>query len=72
MWEPSQVEDELRQLLDKSKVPAYKVAELAGMPQPSVSRFKRGHRGFSPRSVESIADVLGYELKLVKKKGRSR
>ena len=60
MWKPSRVEDELRQLLDKSKLPDYKVAQLAGMTQPAISRFKRGHRGLTPQSIESLADVLGY------------
>ena len=72
MAEPSRVENELRRLLEKSELSDYKVADLAGMPQPSVSRFKKGHRGLTPRSIESLADVLGYELKLVKKKRRSR
>ena len=72
MAEPSRVENELRELLDKSKLPDYKVAELAGMTQPFISRFKRGHRGLTPRSIEALADVLGYELRLVKKKRRSK
>ncbi len=61
----------LREILNREKVTAYRLCKDLGIDRGQLSRFMNGKVNISLNLLEQIADYLGYDLLLVKRK-RSR
>lgn len=67
---PKSASSTLRQLfwrLDRSGMTMYELADAARMLPTSLSYYRHGVQTPNIMKVEELADILGYELKLVKK-----
>jgi transcriptional regulator with XRE-family HTH domain len=58
----------LKVVLDREGVTAYKVWKDLGIHQSQLSKFFHGKVNISMEMLEQIADYLGYDLVLVKRK----
>ncbi len=58
----------LREIMEREKVTAYRLCKDLGLDQGQFSRFVHGTASFSLEKLEQIADYLGYDLRLVKRK----
>ncbi len=61
----------LREILNREKVTAYRLCKDLEIDRGQLSRFMNGKVNISLNLLEQIADYLGYDLLLVKRK-RSR
>ncbi len=68
---PSMMGNRLRRILKREGVSAYRLHKDLEIDQGQLSRFFAGKQSISLKMLERIADYLGYELDLVKRK-RSR
>ncbi len=64
------IEKQLKQAIDKSKMSRYRLAKESGLTQSQLSYFVNGHRTLTLSAAAKLAKVLGLELRPVKKKGR--
>ena len=58
----------LREVLKREGVTAYRLWKELGIDQSEISRFFRDKQNISLKKLERIANFLGYELKLVKRR----
>ena len=58
----------LQQAIRDSDLSQSEIARRAGIDIGQVSRFLRGERGLTVATAAKIADVLGLELKLTRKR----
>jgi len=58
----------LREVLKREGVTAYRLWKDLGIDQGEMSRFFHGKQNISLEMLEQIADHLGYDLVLVKRK----
>lgn len=58
----------LREVLKREGVTAYRLWKDLGIDQGEMSRFFHGKQNISLEMLEQIADHLGYDLMLVKRK----
>ena len=58
----------LRKILSREKVSRYRLWKDLGIDQGEMSRFFHGKQNISLVKLEQIADYLGYDLELVKRK----
>lgn len=58
----------LREVLRREKVSRYRLWKNLGIDQGEMSRFFHGKQNISLVKLEQIADYLGYDLELVKRK----
>ncbi len=58
----------LREVLKRERVTAYRLWKDLGIDQGEISRFFHGKQNISLEMLERIADYLGYDLVLVKRK----
>ena len=58
----------LREVLKREKVTAYRLWKDLGIDQGEMSRFFRGKENISLVKLEQIADYLGYDILLVKRR----
>lgn len=63
----SAIEDNLREAVRKH-ANDLELSRLSGLDQPRVTRFKNAKRGLSAGGIERLADALGFDLVLVKRK----
>jgi transcriptional regulator with XRE-family HTH domain len=68
-WKKNNVEEQLRQGIIDSEMSCYKISKLAGVTESQLSLFLSGKRSLTLASAAKIAEVLGLELRQVKKKG---
>jgi hypothetical protein len=55
--------DQLRREIEASELSRYKIAQLTGVPAPTLCRFVGGTSGLSVKSIDALCKLL--ELKLV-------
>ena len=58
----------LREVLQRERVTRYRLCKDLGIDQGEMSRFFHGKQNVSLPILEHIADYLGYDLVLVKRK----
>jgi len=58
----------LKEVLKREKVTAYRIWKDLGIDQGQLSKFFSGKVNISLEMMEQIADYLGYDLVLVKRK----
>ncbi len=58
----------LREVLNREEVTAYRIWKDLGIHQSQLSKFFHGKVNISLEMLERIADYLGYDLVLVKRK----
>jgi len=58
----------LKDIMEREKVTAYRLWKDLGIDQGQLSRFFKGVDSISLKRLEQIADYLGYDLQLVKRK----
>ena len=72
----TELEDDLRRLLDQelesSGTTRYRLATAARVALPTLTRFMNRERGLSPSAMRRLADALGYDIKLVKKRRKTK
>ena len=66
------MEDRLREVLKREGITPYRLWKELGIDQSVMSKFLRGKGGISLKTMERIADHLGYELTLVKRQPSRR
>jgi transcriptional regulator with XRE-family HTH domain len=62
--------DQVRRAVNDSPLSRYAICKAAGIDQAVMSRFMAGKAGLSLKSLDALAEVLGLELKLKKRKGK--
>jgi len=62
------MENRLREVLKREGITPYRLWKELGIDQSVMSKFLRGRYGLSVRKLEQIADYLGYELTLAKRR----
>ena len=70
-YKESMVRNRLREILQREKVTAYRLYKELGIDQGQLSHFFNGEASLSLKKLEQIAEYLGYDIVLVKRK-RSR
>jgi plasmid maintenance system antidote protein VapI len=63
------IEQELRELIIKSKMSRYKISQISGVSEAQLSLFVNKKRTLTLPAAAKLAKVLGLELKS-RKKGR--
>ncbi len=58
----------LKDILTREGVSAYRVCKDLGLDKGQLSRFLNGKSNLTLAKIERIADYLGYDLQLVKRK----
>jgi transcriptional regulator with XRE-family HTH domain len=58
----------LKHIMEREKVTAYRLWKDLGIDQGQLSKFFQGEASISLVKLEQIADYLGYDLKLVKRR----
>ena len=58
----------LKDILTREGVSAYRVCKDLGLDKGQLSRFLNGKSNLTLAKIERIADSLGYDLQLVKRK----
>lgn len=58
----------LKDIMEREGVTAYRLWKNIGIDQGQLSRFFKGVDSISLKRLEQIADYLGYDLQLVKRK----
>ena len=67
--------DELRAAVATDGRTIYRLAKLSGLPHSVIYRMTASDKGLNVESVEALADVLGFDVRLVKRdsaQGKSR
>ena len=64
------VSDQLRQAIRDSGLSLLGIAEASGVDDSALSRFMRGKRDLTTRSVDKLCRYLNLELRKSKQKGR--
>jgi transcriptional regulator with XRE-family HTH domain len=62
------VGNRLREVLKREGVSAYRLWKVLEVDQGQMSRFLQGKQNISLDKLEQIADYLGYDIELVKRK----
>lgn len=58
----------LKDILTREGVSAYRVCKDLGLDKGQLSRFLNGKSNLTLLKIERIADYLGYDLQMVKRK----
>lgn len=66
------LQDEIKEVLEKQGITAYRVWKETGIHQSSMSKFFAGQRMFSVETLNTLLDYLGYELTIRKKRKRKQ
>jgi hypothetical protein len=59
---PPTLSAQLRQAIAASRLSRYRISQLTGIDQATLSKFMSGHRGLSFRAVDQLGDTLGLRL----------
>jgi len=62
------MENRLKDIMEREKVTAYRLSKDLGLDKGHLSKVLNGKASFSVERLEQIADYLGYDLQLVKRK----
>jgi transcriptional regulator with XRE-family HTH domain len=60
-------DDQLRRLIDASGLTRYAIAKETGITQAALSRFMAGKAGLSMPNLNTLAELLGWQVVLVGK-----
>jgi hypothetical protein len=60
--------DELRAVIDNAPISRYRLWQLTGIDQASLTRFMAGKEGLSLAAIDKIAEVLGLHITVEKPK----
>ena len=66
------MENRLKDIMEREKVTAYRLWKDLQIDQGQLSKFFQGEVSVSLKKLEQIADYLGYDLKLVKRKSSQK
>ena len=58
----------LKHIMIREKVTAYRLCKNLGIDKAQLSRFLNGESSISLKKLEKIADYLGYDLEMVKRR----
>ncbi|MDP3097128.1 MAG: helix-turn-helix transcriptional regulator, partial [Syntrophales bacterium] len=64
----SMMGNRLKDILTREGVSAYRVCKDLGLDKGQLSRFLNGKSNLTLAKIERIADYLGYDLQMVKRK----
>ena len=64
--------DEIRAAIRKSAESRYRIAKNTGIGQPQLSRLMSGECGLSIAALERLADYLGLEIIIRRKRRKAR
>ena len=62
--------NKVRKAMKSSELTNYRIAKDTGITQSQLSRFARGERGLNVENIEWLADYLGLEIVVRRKKRR--
>lgn len=68
----SEILDKLRDAIQASPKSRYRLSQETGVEQSQLSRFMAGTRGLGAESIEKLAEALGYEIIIRKKRGKRK
>ena len=68
----SEMLDELRRAIEDSPESRYRLSKKTGIEQSQLSRFMAGSVRLGVESVERLAQALGYEIVMRKKRKRKK
>lgn len=63
---------ELREAIEKSKLGQSEIARRAKIDRSMVFRFVNKERGMTLATATKVADILGLELRLIRKRQKDR
>lgn len=66
----SKIQTAIRKAIESSGQTRYAIAKASGIDQGILSKFVNGIRPLRIETIERLADHLGYDVVLVKRKGR--
>lgn len=55
--------DQIRQAVLNSEMTRYQISKLTGIDKAALSRFVNGERGLSLAAIDTLAELLGLEVK---------
>lgn len=61
--------DELKRAIEADPRTEYRIAADSGVSRSILTRLQTGERSPSIETIERLADVLGYDVRLVRKRG---
>jgi hypothetical protein len=64
--------DQLRAALIDTEIPITEIAKATGVHRVNITQFRSGKRDLPLRSIETIADFLGFELRLIERDKRPK
>ena len=62
--------DQIRQVIERSGLTRYRIAQETGIEESTLSRFMSGEHGLSTATLDKLAELLDLEV-VVRKKKRS-
>jgi transcriptional regulator with XRE-family HTH domain len=68
----SQLRQQIVEAMSASRLTRYEIAKRGGFQEAQLSRLANGKPGTSLTTIEQLADFLGYDVRLVKRKNKSR
>lgn len=60
--------DQIRRAIDESGMTRYRISQLTGINESGLAKFYNGHRGLSMDALDQIGELLGLEIRVVKKR----
>lgn len=66
----SKIQTAMKRAIETSGMTRYAIAKGSGISQAALSRFVNGITPLRIETIERLADFLGYDVVLVKRKGR--
>lgn len=67
---PKRFSDQIRSAINDCGVTRYRIAKETGIDESLLSRFVRGKCNISLRHIDTLAELLGFELKLRRRRKR--
>jgi len=61
-----QLSDQIREAIEQAGVTRYRIGQETGISEAALSRYVNGERGLSTRSIDKLADYLGWEIVVTK------
>ena len=59
--------DQLRQAIDDSGLPRYRIAKETGISESALAQFYNGHRGLSMEALNALGELLQLTIHLGRK-----
>jgi len=64
--------EEIIKAMESSEHTRYRIAQNTGIAESQLSRFASGKRGMSVDALETLAEYLGFEIVLKRKRQRRK